>query len=496
MTTLNEAPDALQYRVPSQRVPVPPTAARGWTRLYSRAMVGLDLLAGLLAGLITLAVRTNLDGQTVGPVSYPVLVVTLPLAWVATQALAGAYTGRLSPAGNADIVKTFKAAVALTAVIGFTSYALHAQLARGFVIVALPTAMALSVLGRLGSHEYLRRARRGGRFQRLVLVVGPRDLVARIIQDVDQDSGHAIKVIGACLSNGIGQTKGGLPDGVPVLGSIHEAADIACRIGADAVAVASSEQTTGAMLRRLSWELESSGTELLIAPGLAEVAVPRLRVHPLGTLPLLHVGQPAFDGVRRVIKSVFDLLASALLLILFLPLMVVIAILIPIGSRGPIIFRQTRVGRDGREFTMYKFRTMIADAEARRSDLVDLNHRDDGLLFKIKEDPRVTPVGRRLRRYSMDELPQLVNVLLGQMSLVGPRPPLPQEASRYTDDVRRRLLVKPGLTGLWQVSGRSDLTWEHTVRLDLHYVDNWSLSFDLALLWRTIFAVLGKSGAY
>jgi exopolysaccharide biosynthesis polyprenyl glycosylphosphotransferase len=227
-----------------------------------------------------------------------------------------------------------------------------------------------------------------------------------------------------------------------------------------------------------------------------EVAGPRLHIRPFTGLPLLHVEEPEFSGARRVVKGAVDKTIAAFALVMFAPLLFAIGLAIRVTSSGPAIFRQTRIGKDGREFTMFKFRTMVNDAEARRAELVGQNERAEGLLFKIKQDPRVTPVGRVLRKLSLDELPQLMNVLGGSMSLVGPRPPLPEEVALYEDDVRRRLLVKPGLTGLWQISGRSDLTWDESVRLDLRYVENWSLTLDLMILWKTAFAVVRSAGAY
>jgi exopolysaccharide biosynthesis polyprenyl glycosylphosphotransferase len=213
-------------------------------------------------------------------------------------------------------------------------------------------------------------------------------------------------------------------------------------------------------------------------------------------LPLLHVEEPEFAGARRLIKGAVDRVAAACALLLLSPVLLAIALAIRLTSRGPAFFLQTRIGKGGREFTVVKFRTMVVDAEARRAALLERNERSEGLLFKIRSDPRVTPVGRVLRKYSLDELPQFVNVLTGSMSLVGPRPPLPEEAALYGDDVKRRLLVKPGVTGLWQISGRSDLTWDESVRLDLRYVENWSLTLDLMILWKTAGAVFRGAGAY
>ncbi|MDT5031215.1 MAG: hypothetical protein QOC94_1386, partial [Actinoplanes sp.] len=221
----------------------------------------------------------------------------------------------------------------------------------------------------------------------------------------------------------------------------------------------------------------------------------RTTIRPFDGLPMLHVEHPRLHGGVRVVKEIFDRFGALTLLAAFAPLLLGVALWVRCTSRGPVLFRQMRVGRDGREFRIFKFRSMYVDAEARLAELKHLNEHD-GVLFKIREDPRVTPAGRWLRRFSVDELPQLLNVVRGQMSLVGPRPPLPAEVATYPDDVRRRLAVKPGMTGLWQVSGRSDLPWDEAVRLDLRYVENWSLSLDLVILLRTMTAVVRSSGAY
>jgi exopolysaccharide biosynthesis polyprenyl glycosylphosphotransferase len=212
-------------------------------------------------------------------------------------------------------------------------------------------------------------------------------------------------------------------------------------------------------------------------------------------LPLIHVTTPTLEGGQRVAKRLFDIAVSGLLIVLFTPLMFILAMLIKADSRGPVLFKQERVGIEGAHFKMLKFRSMVVDAEER---LADLAHRNEGngVLFKLKNDPRVTRVGGFIRKFSLDELPQLFNIFGGSMSLVGPRPPLPREVEAYEQDVRRRLLVKPGLTGLWQVSGRSNLSWQDSVRLDLYYVENWSLAGDLVILLRTIRAVFHSTGAY
>ena len=248
-------------------------------------------------------------------------------------------------------------------------------------------------------------------------------------------------------------------------------------------------------MRELAWQLEETGTDLCVAPALLDVAGPRTTIRPVAGLPLLQVDHPELAGGKQVIKAVFDRAVAGLALILLAPLFAVIAVAIRLDDQGPVFFRQTRVGLDGRTFKLCKFRTMVVDAEQRLAQLEALNE-GAGVLFKMRRDPRVTKVGAWLRRWSLDELPQLFNVLSGDMSLVGPRPALPREVARYGDHMRRRLVVKPGITGLWQVSGRSGLPWEEAFRLDLRYVDNWSLALDLQILWKTWSAVIHGSGAY
>jgi exopolysaccharide biosynthesis polyprenyl glycosylphosphotransferase len=261
--------------------------------------------------------------------------------------------------------------------------------------------------------------------------------------------------------------------------------------------VLSCPEIDGAALRRLAWQLERDEIDLIVASTLVDVAGDRTTIRPVDGLPMLHVEHPRLKGSARLVKAAFDRVGAFVLLTLSAPMLVVLAGLVMFGrgGRGPAIFRQERVGKDGRPFVLSKFRTMVVNAEARLHNLRDLND-TDGELFKMRNDPRVTPVGRWLRRYSLDELPQLVNVLKGDMSLVGPRPPLALEVAGYPSDMLRRLVVKPGLTGLWQVSGRSDLSWEESIRLDLTYVENWSLAMDLAILARTASAVARSSGAY
>jgi exopolysaccharide biosynthesis polyprenyl glycosylphosphotransferase len=325
-----------------------------------------------------------------------------------------------------------------------------------------------------------------------VVAVGHAAAVADLVTTLRRESHHGLSVVAACVA--------GLPDqeevaDVPVAGELGSVAAAVSSFGADTVAVLACPELNGTRLRELAWQLEKTGTDLCVAPALLDVAGPRTTIRPVAGLPLLHVDHPELAGARQVIKSAFDRVTATVALILLAPLFGVIACSIAFTDRGPVFFRQVRVGKDGSTFTLYKFRTMVVGAERWKAVLSDRNEAD-GALFKIRRDPRVTSTGAWLRRWSLDELPQLLNVLRGDMSLVGPRPALPEEAARYGDHVRRRLVVKPGLTGLWQVSGRSDLPWDEAVRLDLRYVENWSFALDLQILWKTGSAVLRGSGAY
>ena len=317
-----------------------------------------------------------------------------------------------------------------------------------------------------------------------VLVVGHAGPVADLVSQLEREPYCGLKVVGLCVPDA--EAERAERETGKVYAGFDGAGEAAVDAGADVVAVTAASEMVGPALRRLSWQLANHDISLAVAPGLMEVAGPRLHIRPVAGLPLLHVEHPRLDGVSRLCKGLFDRVLAGVALTLLLPVLVVIGMLVRVTSQGPAFFRQRRVGQGGQTFTCLKFRTMVADAERRLHEVAHLNRHPDGPLFKIMGDPRVTPLGLFLRRYSLDELPQLFHVLTGRMSLVGPRPPLPDEVAAYTDEVRRRLLVKPGLTGLWQISGRSNLSWDESVRLDLRYVENWSFALDLLILKKTI----------
>jgi exopolysaccharide biosynthesis polyprenyl glycosylphosphotransferase len=315
------------------------------------------------------------------------------------------------------------------------------------------------------------------------------------IREIHRATWHEMHVVAACVSDlkTTDQSRSTV-EGVPVFGYPEEALTTVDLLDADVVAVASDRDLSGPSLRRLAWSLEEREVDLVVSPGLLGVAGPRLSIRPAAGMPLLLIERPVRSGARRLVKILVDRCLTAALLVVGVPAMLLIAAAIRLDSTGPVLFRQRRVGARGEEFEMIKFRTMCVDAEAQLDSL----ERDAGntVLFKMRSDPRITRVGRVLRRFSLDELPQLFNVLRGEMSLVGPRPPLLREVEDYEPDAARRLRVRPGLTGLWQVSGRSDLTWDESLRLDLWYVDNWCLTLDLQILFRTAKAVVKGCGAY
>jgi exopolysaccharide biosynthesis polyprenyl glycosylphosphotransferase len=360
------------------------------------------------------------------------------------------------------------------------------------VATGTPFAVLLSLLVRFLARRYLHMLQSQGRSLRHVVVVGSFSAAQQLSKRIQREPDAGMKVIGLCLPSS--ELPRPVVAGVPVLGSLSQVPEVVRAMGCDAVAVTSDDATRYNYLRELAWSLEGAGVELLVDPGIVEVAGPRMHIRPLMGFPLLHVEEPHFTGWRWIVKRLSDMVLTSIGVLIISPIMLGIALGIRLQDGGPVIFRQARIGRNGKPFTMLKFRSMVVDAEDRKPDLL-ANNEGKGGLFKLSDDPRVTPLGRILRSYSLDELPQLFNVLAGSMSLVGPRPHLASELAQMPSEASRRSLVTPGLTGLWQVSGRSNLEGDDAVRLDLRYVENWSLALDLQILWKTISAVIAKRGA-
>lgn len=476
-----------------------PARRARWAEAYARRLYATDVVSVLVAVVVAYLVRFDL-GRSVPRVSgefapsYLMVSLVLMAAWLFALAVGRTRDRRVIGMGPQEYVRVFAATWRLFATVAVAAYMFRMEIARGYLAVAAPLGLGLLLLGRVGWRQRLHRARDRGECQSDILVIGHRAQAANLIDRLHANPRAGYRVIGVCVPSGESED-GGTIRGVPVLGTMDAAAEVAERIGADAVAVSGADAITSDVVRRLGWALEGKGIDLALTLTLTDVAGPRVLMRPVNGLPLMYVDEPHFSGSKYVAKSVFDWLGAALFTVLVSPLLLVIAIAIKATSRGPVFYTQERVGRNGRGFRMIKFRSMVADADAHLSEL-EVQDEGNGVLFKIRQDPRVTPVGRLLRRLSLDELPQLFNVLNGSMRLVGPRPPLPREVEKYAQHIERRLLVKPGITGLWQVSGRSDLSWEESVRLDLAYVENWTVFGDLLILARTARAVLAGKGAY
>jgi exopolysaccharide biosynthesis polyprenyl glycosylphosphotransferase len=465
-------------------VPLPSRSTEPrWVGVYRWAAVGGDLLAAMLGVSIALLTRF---GYHVGS-SYLVVSSLLPIAWVAVVGLSKGYDPRFFGAGPDEFRSLLRAGVGLTAAVAMTSYVTKAEIARGFVVLAIPVMVVAALLLRYALRKDLHRHRVRGRCMHRVLVVGRSGPAATLCEHLESRPTDGYRVVATCRPRDESGEVEALdePD-------ILAAAD---RHAVEVVAIATDPELAGQLLRRLSWALEQRGIELIVSPGIIEVAGPRISVRPVAGLSLLHLERPSVSGGPHLMKAVFDRVVALGIILLISPLLIGLALAVRLTSAGPMLFRQQRVGRAGAEFTMLKFRSMYVDAEQRLSDLFALSD-GNGVIFKMRNDPRMTPLGRWLRRFSFDELPQLFNVLRGEMSLVGPRPPLAEEVALYAADDSRRMLVKPGMTGLWQVSGRSDLSWDESVRLDLRYVDNWSMTLDLLILWKTVRAVIYGAGAY
>ncbi len=470
-----------------------------WDRWYASGLAVAELFCTSLAGLTAIVGRplSNHPWAGFGHAENPISMwlwgcLFLPLGWTVVLWGSRAYERRYLGIGTEEFKRVFRAALIVLAAVSFVLLAFKGQLSRLSVATALSLALVYILLARVMARMIIYLFRRRGRASQQLLLVGTLPEALEVYSAITRNPNAGLVPIGIYLTEGRSGARG--VEGPVPLHAGRDMLDVVREIGADTIAVCGTARDEQGGLRRLAWQLEGTGIDLVVAPQLTDIAGPRVHIRPVEGLPLLHVEEPTISGIGWVAKNLLDRIAAALGLLVLSPLFIVLAAAIKISDPGPIFFRQPRVGREGDQFHVWKFRTMYTDAEERLALLADQNE-TDGLLFKIRNDPRVIPIGRFLRRASLDELPQLINVLKGEMSLVGPRP-LPAEDGDFLGDVRRRLLVRPGITGLWQVSGRSDLSWDDAVRLDLYYVDNWSLTFDLLILWRTLGVVFARRGAY
>jgi exopolysaccharide biosynthesis polyprenyl glycosylphosphotransferase len=457
-----------------------PALLRGFRR---RLIVtdGVVVVAVIMLGLL---ISSRQSAWAISPV---LAVYGVPFAiwglWWGLLAIRGSYDQRVIGLGTEEIRRIVSATLLLFAVVAGVSYLIRADISRAYAFVSLPVGLVVLVAGRFAWRGWLYRQRAQGRLMQRTVVVGSDPAASELVARLERDSYAGYSVVGR-----FGPPETEMQAWLGRLDILLETTD------ATAIALVPSEALTSDAIHELAWRLEGRDLDLLIAPGIMDITGPRLTVRPAAGLPLLHLDEAVLSRPQAFSKRVLDLVGSLLTSLLLLPVFAAIALAVRMSSKGPVIFRQTRIGVGGRPFTMLKFRTMVDGADAMRDEL-RTSSGTEGATFKMADDPRVTKVGRFLRRWSLDELPQLWNVIGGSMSLVGPRPHPLDDVDRYGVDAYRRLALKPGMTGLWQVEGRSDLTWQEALQFDLYYVETWTLSGDIVLLARTVRAVLQGRGA-
>ena len=470
-----------------------------WARRY-RAILAFTDLAVIALAVVAAFIARFWFGETATSFakvasSYWLVTAVIIGTWIVTLSAHHTRDASVVGMGLTEYQGVVKASVLAFGLLAIAFVILKVDVARGYFTLAFPLGICGLLLSRWAWRVWLIRQRRAGSSLSRAIVVGNRPDVEYVIGQIERKAVTAYNVVGACVDT--------LPGGhivvnsasVPIISDLVHVAEAASNLKIDAVIVAGQPNVGNHYIRDLAWDLEGMAAELVVASRLTNIAGPRIRFRPVEGLPLMHVELPQFTGGKHVLKRGFDVIVSGIAIVLLLPLVLLIALLVNHDSPGPVLFRQERVGRGGKLFHILKFRSMVEFAEDDLAGLLDKNE-GAGILFKMKNDPRVTQTGKFLRKYSLDELPQLWNIFIGEMSLVGPRPPLPVEVENYEDRVHRRLYIKPGLTGMWQVNGRSNLDWDESVRLDLYYVENWSLTGDLVIIWRTFKVLRRAVGAY
>ncbi len=500
MTVSNGNTAAEQNGGMTQRVRPPGLT---WVRSYVKRLFVTDLVVIVIVVFGSQFIRFGPGGwipklsdtttMLSADLGYTMDSVIIVVSWMLSLDFFDTRNYKFVGTSSAEYKHIIDATIRIFGILAIVAYLTQTHIGRGYVLVALPAGLILLILARWRWRQWLAEKREGGTYMYRALLVGQRLNAEHVVDSIQRAHSTGLAVIGVVTKGAV--VGRDLVGGVPVLGEFGDIMRVVDEAGIDTLILTGADDIGPIDLRRLGWDLEDRHVNLIVAPALTDIAGPRVHARPVAGLPLIYVEFPAFEGRKHKVKRGFDIVASIILLVLLSPVLLGIIIAVRLSSAGPVLFRQERVGLNGRVFRMIKFRSMVTDAEDLLPSLLDQSD-GNGVLFKLKADPRVTTVGRFLRKYSLDELPQLFNVLGGSMSLVGPRPHPVSDVMRYQTIDRRRLLVQPGLTGLWQVSGRSLLSWEESVRLDLYYVENWTLTGDLVILWRTIKAVLRSDGAY
>lgn len=478
------------------------TVPAPWRDRLTYRLVGADVTVVLVTLLGTQLAWYGFDKpvhiQFPGAEEFLVLPFVVPVAllgllWMFFLWVYRSRDIKILGAGTAEYKRVADATIRVFGIFAIVAFVLNFTLGQGYLLTGLPAGVALILLERWIMRRWLVARRRRDEYKTKVLLYGDDENSARVAQEIMRDKGVGLAIVGALTPQGVVGTE--LVPGVPVRGDFADILAALVESSADALIMTGSDEIGAREMRELGWVLEDVNVTLIVSPALTDIAGPRIHSTPVAGLPLIHVDFPDTTGAKLWVKRVLDLAASGLALAVLSPLFLVLSILIRRDNPGPALFRQERIGLNGKPFKMLKFRSMVVGAEGMLVSLLDASDGNE-VMFKMRDDPRITKLGGFLRRYSLDELPQLINVFRGEMSLVGPRPPLPSEVAEYDHWAERRLLVKPGITGLWQVSGRSNLGWDDTVRLDLYYVENWSLTGDIAIILRTVAAVLRRDGAY
>ncbi len=464
-------------------------------RIFLRVLAdGMAVSAALsLATALRFEIFSGAPGKVDGAlVDYTVVMLIATPVWLLLFWLYGLYEPRqvLSPVN--EFKQVFHGVVAGSVLIFVADSLFNRNLARGWALLGMAAGFVVVGGERLVIRKLLHFMRRRGSDATRTIIVGTNHEARTIAKTLDREGWLGYQILGFVDAGN--EPDEDLENGYEVLGTLAQLKDLVDEHDVNNVLIAASALDPG-YLNRLFWELQDHDVDIQITSGTVDLMASRMIVQSIAGVPLLYVRRTGMDGLQRTVKRSIDIAGSVLLGVLLSPFLVIFAIWLKRNSPGPVFFKQVRVGREGEQFVCWKFRTMVADAEDRKAELESLNE-GPGLLFKLKEDPRITKAGRFLRRFSLDELPQIWNVLKGEMSLVGPRPALPSEVEQFDDWTRNRMKVRPGMTGLWQVSGRAETSFSDYVRYDLFYIQNWSLSLDLWILWRTFRAVLSTEGAH
>lgn len=476
--------------------------ATAWQRIYALRLTLSDLIVIIVAVAGAQFIRFGNDspGVSINPerglsvtLSYYSLSLLLTLGWVLALHVFDTRDSSVIGTGPLEYKLIVDTTIRVFGILAILALVFKSDIARGYLLIAFPTGLFLLLVSRWLWRKWLHQQRKNGMFMHRTLVVGEYEKVRHVTSQVAKEAQSGFEIVGAVSAvsahAALIENYGRAYDYNEILVALDET-------GADTMILTSSDVLSPKKMRRLGWALEDRDVELVVAPALTDIAGPRIHTRPISGLPLLHIEYPKLAGRQYFSKRVFDILGSAALIVVLSPVLLGVALAVKLTSPGPVLYRQERIGLNSQPFKMLKFRSMIPNAEKQLAGLLAEQGTAEKPLFKIENDPRITPVGRFIRKYSLDELPQLFNALMGSMSLVGPRPQIAAEVALYDQWAHRRLLMKPGLTGLWQVSGRSNTEWEDAIRLDLYYVENWSLMSDIIILYRTIRAVLDSDGAY